>query len=45
MSWRALFPSAAAKRFVIENYGADKGMVETVGRLEAHLNNLERNAL
>ena len=32
-----VFPSAAVKRSTIERYGADKGLVETLGRLEDHV--------
>jgi uncharacterized protein YndB with AHSA1/START domain len=37
MNMQMLFPSAAVKRSTIERYGADKGLVETLARLEEHL--------
>ncbi|MEA2712037.1 MAG: hypothetical protein QOF78_4638 [Phycisphaerales bacterium] len=40
LNMRMLFPSAVAKNFVIEKYGADKGLVETLARLEERLANM-----
>ncbi|HEX8912864.1 MAG TPA: SRPBCC family protein [Humisphaera sp.] len=34
LHWRMVFPSKATKDFVVREYGADRGMVETINRLE-----------
>jgi uncharacterized protein YndB with AHSA1/START domain len=37
LTWSAVFPSAAERERVIKEYGADKGLVQTLGRLAEHL--------
>jgi uncharacterized protein YndB with AHSA1/START domain len=37
LTMRGVFPSAAERERVIREYGADKGMVETLSRLEQYL--------
>jgi uncharacterized protein YndB with AHSA1/START domain len=37
LTMRMLFPSGEERDRVIAEYGADKGVVQTLGRLEAHL--------
>ena len=37
LEMRSVFPSAKARDFVVENYGAVRGMHETLGRLEQYL--------
>jgi uncharacterized protein YndB with AHSA1/START domain len=39
--WHGQFPSAAERARVIKQYGADKGLVETLSRLADHLEVLE----
>jgi uncharacterized protein YndB with AHSA1/START domain len=40
LSWRMDFRSAAERDRVIKEYGADKGLVETLGRLAEYLSTL-----
>jgi uncharacterized protein YndB with AHSA1/START domain len=37
VTWQGRFPSAAERDRVIKEYGADKGLVETMARLAEHL--------
>jgi uncharacterized protein YndB with AHSA1/START domain len=37
LNWRATFPSAEARERVIKEYGADKGLVETMTRLSDYV--------
>ena len=37
LEMRSVFPSAKARDFVVENYGAVEGMHQTLGRLEQYL--------
>ena len=37
ITWRGDFPSAAERNRVIKDYGADKGLVETLARLGDHV--------
>jgi uncharacterized protein YndB with AHSA1/START domain len=37
ITWRGDFPSAAERNRVIKDYGADKGLVETLARLGAYV--------
>ncbi|HXW49970.1 MAG TPA: SRPBCC family protein [Xanthobacteraceae bacterium] len=37
ITWRGDFPSAAERNRVIKNYGADKGLVETLARLGSYV--------
>jgi uncharacterized protein YndB with AHSA1/START domain len=37
ITWHGRFPSAAERDRVIKEYGADKGLVETMARLAEHL--------
>ncbi len=37
MTWRGEFPSAAERDRVIKDYGADKGLVQTMARLAGYL--------
>jgi uncharacterized protein YndB with AHSA1/START domain len=37
ITWRGVFPTAAERDRVIKEYGADKGLVETLGRLADYL--------
>jgi len=37
LEMRSVFPSAKARDFVVENYGAVEGMHQTLGRLEEYL--------
>ncbi|MBS0536208.1 MAG: SRPBCC family protein [Proteobacteria bacterium] len=34
--WRGVFPNAEARDFVIKEYGADKGLVQTMARLAGY---------
>ena len=37
LDMRSVFPSAKARAFVVENYGAVEGMHQTLARLEEYL--------
>ena len=37
LTWRATFPSAEAREYVIKEYGADKGLVQTLTRLSDYV--------
>lgn len=37
ITWRLEFPSAGERARVIREYGADKGLVQTLARLAEHL--------
>ncbi|MEA2976671.1 MAG: hypothetical protein QOF19_2191 [Alphaproteobacteria bacterium] len=40
LTWRGVFPSAAERDRVIKEYGADKGLVQTLARLAEYLPSL-----
>jgi uncharacterized protein YndB with AHSA1/START domain len=40
VTWRGVFPSAAERNRVIKEYGADKGLAQTLARLEQHVSEL-----
>ena len=40
VTWRGVFPSAAERSRVIKEYGADKGLAQTLARLEQHVSEL-----
>ena len=40
VTWRGDFPSAAERNRVIKEYGADKGLAQTLARLEQHVSEL-----
>jgi uncharacterized protein YndB with AHSA1/START domain len=40
LTWRATFPSAEARDLVIREYGADKGLVQTMSRLAEYVETL-----
>lgn len=40
--WHGVFPNAEMRDFVIKTYGADKGLVETMGRLADYVAGLAR---
>jgi uncharacterized protein YndB with AHSA1/START domain len=40
ITWRGVFPSAAERDRVIKEYGADKGLVQTLARLAEYLPSL-----
>ena len=40
LSMRGVFPSAAERDRVIKEYGADKGMVQTLGRLSDYVSKM-----
>lgn len=44
LTLQAVFPSAEERDRVIREYGADKGMVQTLARLEAHIASMARKA-
>ena len=37
ITWQAIFPSAAERTRVIKDYGADKGLAETMARLDEYV--------
>jgi hypothetical protein len=37
VTWRATFPDADARAFVIREHGADKGLLQTMARLDRYL--------
>ena len=37
ITWRGDFPTAAERNRVIKDYGADKGLVETLARLDDYV--------
>ncbi len=37
LTWRGQFPSASKRDHVIKEYGADKGLVQTMARLAEHV--------
>jgi hypothetical protein len=37
LTWRGTFPSAEERARVIREYGADKGLVETMARLDDYV--------
>ena len=41
LTWRGVFPSAAERERVIKEYGADKGLVQTLSRLGEYLATME----
>ena len=41
ITWRGEFPSAAERDRVIKEYGADKGLAQTLARLELHISNMK----
>ena len=43
LTWRAVFPSAAQRDRVIKEYGADKGLVQTMSRLADYLGTTATN--
>ena len=43
VTWRATFPNAEARAFVIRDYGADKGLVQTLDRLDSYLMQLTKS--
>ena len=40
LTWRGVFPSAAERERVIKEYGADKGLVQTLSRLGEYLSKI-----
>ena len=42
MHWRMLFPSKNAKDYTVRTYGAEDGLRQTLGRLEAYIANAKR---
>lgn len=43
LDMRMLFPSAAARAFAVDTYGAVDGLTQTIGRLAAYLPRLRRS--
>ena len=42
LTWHGIFPSAEARARVIKDYGADKGLVQTMARLDEYVTALRR---
>jgi len=40
LTWRGVFPTAEERACVIKNYGADKGLVQTMARLAGYVSQL-----
>jgi hypothetical protein len=44
LTWRATFPSAKEREHVIKEYGADKGLVQTMTRLADYVETLGKRS-